>query len=152
MTRWRRRYHKLAGQILLIESKPKKRQSESTVMWSAKLRYGALIAYGGKCACCGETNPAFLELDHIKGDGAERRRLKEPTGIDLCRVLCRTGYKDVGLQVLCSNCNSAKGRYGYCPHKGPGSLEPNPFLVAIQKVAAESNGKIPDDLQEKPPW
>src|ERR1019366_4483037 len=33
-----------------------------------------IAAYGGKCACCGETERIFLTIDHIGGGGAEHRR------------------------------------------------------------------------------
>ena len=29
--------------------------------------------YGRACSCCGETEPAFLTIDHVNNDGAEHR-------------------------------------------------------------------------------
>lgn len=37
--------------------------------WKVKIRSEMIAAYGGCCACCGETEPAFLSLDHIGGGG-----------------------------------------------------------------------------------
>src|SRR3990172_6832112 len=37
-------------------------------------RVKALTAYGGRCRCCGETEPKFLVFDHINNDGAVHRR------------------------------------------------------------------------------
>ena len=85
----------------------------------------AIEAYGRKCSCCGESNIAFLTLDHVHNDGAaHRRELKEkhgydPRGIRFYAILRSKGYPQDGrLQVLCWNCNCAKQFYGGCPHKG----------------------------------
>jgi hypothetical protein len=83
------------------------------------------MAYGGyKCACCGETEPKFLTIDHIFNNGAEHRR--ELGGVDgngkgySNRVLVwakQHGYP-AGFQVLCMNCNFGKSvNGGICPHK-----------------------------------
>lgn len=69
-----------------------------------------------KCNCCGELEIHFLALDHVEDDGGERRKAGEPTGGGLYRLLKREGYPE-GFQVLCHNCNMAKGLYGQCPHK-----------------------------------
>lgn len=80
----------------------------------------AFTRYGGcSCACCGEKHIEFLEIDHIQNDGAEHRmRLggKNFVGLRFYKWLKRNAYPD-GFQVLCGNCNSAKGRYGECPHE-----------------------------------
>jgi len=60
------------------------------------------------CARCGITDIDILCLDHINGDGAERRReTKEPLGKALYYYLKKAGFPD-GLQVLCFNCNMKK--------------------------------------------
>lgn len=64
-----------------------------------------------KCACCGESTFEFLTMDHINGGGNRQRK---HIG-NLYIWLARQGYPP-GFQVLCSNCNSAKGIYGACPH------------------------------------
>jgi hypothetical protein len=73
--------------------------------------------YGGKCACCGETERLFLSIDHINNDGAKHRR--EVPASSLYRWLKKNGYPE-GFQVLCMNCNCGKARNGgVCPHQHP---------------------------------
>jgi hypothetical protein len=70
--------------------------------------------YGNKCACCGETQPTMLNIDHINNDGSKHR--KEIGNKILYDWLVENGLPD-GFQTLCYNCNIAKARLGYCPHK-----------------------------------
>lgn len=75
-----------------------------------KRRLQCIIHYGGKCQCCKEENWAFLEFDHINNDGKKHRKIgKFPAW------LIRNNFPD-SIQLLCSNCNKAKGLYGTCPH------------------------------------
>jgi len=69
---------------------------------------------GGKCACCGETHPAFLTLDHVQNDGAKDRRLHRHL---LMRRIINEGFPRDKYQVLCWNCNAAKHFAGACPHQ-----------------------------------
>lgn len=64
------------------------------------------------CKCCGEEEPKFLSLDHIKGGGNKHRK---EIRINLYQW-CITNKYPKGFQVLCHNCNQAKGYYGKCPH------------------------------------
>lgn len=75
-------------------------------------RMQVLIAYGNKCVCCGETQNEFLAIDHMNGGGNKHR--KEVRHV--YRWIKNNGFPD-GFQVLCHNCNMAKGFYGECPHK-----------------------------------
>ncbi len=34
--------------------------------------------YGQRCACCGETEPAFLAIDHVNNDGNVHRKKVKP--------------------------------------------------------------------------
>lgn len=79
------------------------------------VRDAAFAAYGGyECACCGETEPIFLAIDHINNDGAEHRK-KE--GRSLYHWLKKNDYPP-GFQVLCHNCNVGKHiNGGVCPHE-----------------------------------
>jgi len=73
--------------------------------------------YGWRCACCGETESAFLTLDHKNNDGAYFRRYRQENGgITLYRYVIKAEFP-VDLQTLCFNCNCAKGIYGKCPHQ-----------------------------------
>ncbi len=72
-----------------------------------------LKAYGGKCACCGESNPKFLTIDHVNGGGHQHR---QRAGSRVYAEIIRLGFP-ADYQILCFNCNCAKGIYGECPHK-----------------------------------
>lgn len=78
-----------------------------------KVRHEVLDHYGGECACCGESEDAFLCMDHVDGGGNEHRRTTPGT---IYRILKREGFP-VGFQVLCWNCNSARHIRGVCPHQ-----------------------------------
>ena len=70
--------------------------------------------YGGKCACYGENKYEFLAIDHKFGGGNKHRKQRGSSARYLRWILNnRPSY----LRILCHNCNSAIGFYGYCPHK-----------------------------------
>lgn len=96
------------------EEKRKKRE-----YW---IRYKMKVfeAYGGPiCTCCGESHHECLSIDHIDGNGAQHR--KELTGNpqDGRNIMIWLKKNDFppGFQVLCINCNFAKGHFGHCPHE-----------------------------------
>ena len=69
-----------------------------------------------RCACCGEKTYEFLSIDHIDGGGSKHRRdMKISGGTATTEWLVRNKFPK-GFQVLCHNCNMAKGFYGECPH------------------------------------
>lgn len=73
-----------------------------------------------ECNCCGETIFEFLHLDHGFGDGAEHRRQLKALGITggFYYWLKKNNWPDdLGLQVLCSNCDFGKKDKTYCPHE-----------------------------------
>ena len=81
-----------------------------------QLKDEVYAAYGGyRCNCCGETTREFLSIDHINNDGAAHRR-KIGGGDRVYRGL-RDNDFPAGFQILCMNCNFARGKYGACPHK-----------------------------------
>lgn len=79
-------------------------------------RAEAITAYGGKCACCGESEYTFLVIDHPNGGGRKEREALRMWASSFIRDLARRGYP-TGYRVLCHNCNSSYGYYGYCPHQ-----------------------------------
>ena len=83
-----------------------------------RIKLAAFSAYGNACACCGESESLFLEIDHVHNDGHRHRvRGRRAKGYDLYLWLKRENYPP-GFQVLCSNCNQGKRRNGgTCPHK-----------------------------------
>ncbi len=68
------------------------------------------------CMCdgCNEHMLEFLSIDHMEGGGNEHRK-KIGTGIGMYRWFIKNNFPS-GYQVLCHNCNLAKGFYGICPH------------------------------------
>jgi len=88
------------------------------------LRKEVLFHYGGKCVCCGQTEMAFLVVDHTEGDGCIHQTPKGTRycGAQLYRWLKRNGFPE-GFRVLCADCNTAMSIYGQCPH---GTLPPQP--------------------------
>lgn len=81
------------------------------------LRTEMIAAYGGACACCGERESIFLDLDHIHNDGAAHRR-EVGNGQRLMVALKRDGWPRGRVQLLCCNCNQGKARNGgVCPHQ-----------------------------------
>jgi hypothetical protein len=94
-----------------------------------QIRLLVLQAYSQEepsCACCGESILAFLTLDHINGGGRAHRSQYSGT-LGVYREVKRFGFP-VGYQVLCFNCNLARGFYVTCPHETPGA----PAQLAIR--------------------
>ena len=77
------------------------------------------------CRCCGEkSHIEFLSIDHIAG---KREMDSEPelmklgyssrfASNGLVRWITKNNFPK-GFQILCHNCNMAKGFYGKCPHE-----------------------------------
>jgi hypothetical protein len=81
-------------------------------------RIEAIQKLGGKCECCGETQIEFLAFDHIHGlRGREFKRNGNDAGDALALRIRKEVSPEKEFRVLCHNCNSALGFYGYCPHK-----------------------------------
>lgn len=77
------------------------------------IKFEFIAEYGGHCACCGESNPLFLTIDHIHG-----RTDKKYRGWRLYENLKRAGWPKDGLRLLCFNCNSGRQiNGGICPHE-----------------------------------
>lgn len=98
------------------KKKNPKAHKEIQLRHRRKARHEALMAYGGKCACCGLDNEPFLSIDHINNDGAEHRKITGGAGYHIY-VWLRVNKYPPGFQVLCYNCNLAKQHYGICPHQ-----------------------------------
>lgn len=94
------------------------RANELNKKRTAEMRRSVIDVYGARCACCGETEPAFLTLDHVNNDGHKMRK-------SVHGKACHSFYKWIignkypaSIQVLCMNCNLGKARNrGICPHK-----------------------------------
>ena len=80
----------------------------------ARIRDTVFEAYGNKCACCGETEQAFLTIDHVNNDGAAHRK---SIGKKICLWLKRKGFP-ASFRLLCYNCNLGRDKCEgkICPH------------------------------------
>src|SRR6266480_2952457 len=95
------------------------RQKRDSKKYRMKVRMDVLTHYGGNpplCACCNEAHLEFLVIDHIVGGGTKERKanINKRAGWAFYVHLRMMNYP-VGYRVLCDNCNSALGFYGYCP-------------------------------------
>jgi len=77
------------------------------------------------CRCCGENSHLdFLAIDHIAGQkemDSDSKLVKlgyssSKRGEVLQHWIIKNNFPK-GFQVLCHNCNVAKGHYGKCPHQ-----------------------------------
>lgn len=68
------------------------------------------------CACCKCTQIEFLSIDHLNGGGNRHRKAIKAWGVLFYSWLIRNKYPPE-YQVLCHNCNLAKGFLGICPHE-----------------------------------
>jgi hypothetical protein len=90
----------------------------------ARLRLEMLEALGWKCACCGESHPQLLTLEHINGQrgfygrryGRSENTRQSNTYVEI-RKAKREGWDRTKWELLCMSCNHAKGHYGQCPHR-----------------------------------
>lgn len=113
---WNRGYYKRKRQDpeMVKRDRLRKNQSDRRRKVEVFTHYSNGIP---QCNCCGETIIEFLALDHINNDGA-KDRAKGLTGKNIYSYVRKRNYPK-GFQVLCHNCNQAKGitRNHVCPHK-----------------------------------
>ena len=98
------------------------------------------------CACCGENNYEFLTVDHIDGGGAQHRRENGyHPGNSTYSWILKNNFPE-GFRILCWNCNSSRGVYGYCPHEKQRELEDETTLAQFNLY--HSKIPIPTDLPQ----
>lgn len=68
-------------------------------------------AYGCECHFCGESNPIFLTIDHINGDGKQHRQRCHNNRAIYADIIKEGCPKDK-YRLLCFNCNCALAIYG----------------------------------------
>lgn len=96
------------------DANPLKARSYSH-QYRIKLKETVIAGYGGKCTCCGETEIAFLTLEHLNGDGARHRKECGSSHGTYRDVIDRGFPKEY--TILCMNCNYAERKGDKCPHK-----------------------------------
>jgi hypothetical protein len=96
-------------------SKNVKEISEKRKLCRRQAKMDCLSHYGKVCACCGESRPEFLVIDHINGGGNQHRKENGISGSSMYFWLRKRNFP-IGFRVLCDNCNMSLGMYGYCPH------------------------------------
>ncbi len=110
-----------------------------------KARAEMLVAFGPFCACCGETEPKFLTIDHINNDGGVHRRELGGSASSIVFDLQKRGFPKGEFQLLCYNCNCGRARNGgICPHKANGQ---KPICASVkaptQKMKKKQLGPLP---------
>lgn len=115
-----RTYYYANRERLLLRERNRKAANRPAILLQRteqrkRLRLAAIEAYGGKCTCCSEATIAFLAIDHINGGG--QKHMKEIGGPSNFMCWLRKNDYPPGFQILCHNCNMAKGLYKSCPHQ-----------------------------------
>jgi len=91
----------------------KRKHRKQSKDYKLKCKNAVFDHYGWECACCGESNPGFLTLDHVNNDGHKHRK---ETTTHMYTWVINNDFPE-GFQTLCWNCNM--GKYlngGICPH------------------------------------
>jgi len=115
LERTNKRYKDKHNEIMEYERKRAKKHSIDNKKRQLKRKKIVFDYYGGKCVCCGESNYAFLSIDHIDNDGKQHR---QEIGFSIYPWLIKHNFPtNKRLQILCFNCNLAKQFFGECPHK-----------------------------------
>lgn len=110
---WRKKNAKRAA---AWEKANPERKNANVTRHRNKLKKAVMDHYGHSCKCCGETEKKFLTIDHVNGGGTKHRAKIGRGSCDFHRWLVKNNFPSE-YQVLCFNCNCAKGIYGICPHK-----------------------------------
>ena len=99
-----------------------------------EIKLQLISGYGGKCVCCGESNPVFLTLEHKNHDGQEHRKSlggsKHSGGMKIYKDVINRGFPSE-YTILCMNCNFAEKDGRLCPHKVSRSKEYSTFRYFV---------------------
>jgi hypothetical protein len=113
-----------------------------------------IIEYGGKCSCCGETDPDFLTLDHVYGGGNSSRKTKSGKIVrkswEGYTWLRKQGWPKDEYRILCWNCNCGRakpGNFGVCPHEKKRLIEAGRWPPPeIQRKMIQAKGDFGQQL------
>ena len=107
-------YKENQEKVILYRQKTKELTTKKRFEKKIKV-YNHYSNYDIKCNCCGESQIEFLSIDHINNDGYKHRRSGMTHIIDW---LIKNNFPS-GFQLLCFNCNFAKGHSQdhICPHQ-----------------------------------
>ncbi len=100
-----------------------------------KIRSAVLDHYGKSCECCGESERAFLCIDHVAGGGNEHRR-SVGSGTALQKWLLDSNFPP-GFRTLCHNCNHCAWAHGQCIHRGPPTKTGSPRYEYMKELRRE---------------
>jgi hypothetical protein len=90
---------------------------KSSARYNEGLKRDAINAYGGRCACCGESGREFLTLDHVHNNG-KQHRIEVGGTKGVYQWARKMRYpQDGSLRILCFNCHMSRSFHGYCPHE-----------------------------------
>jgi hypothetical protein len=121
----RRRKYQEENEDFIKERQKSPEYKETKRQYLQKIKFQVFSVYSKRlskskipcCNCCGENSHIeFLSIDHIEGRKHLSKEIKSLTGIKIYHYLRKNRYPK-GYQVLCFNCNSAKGLFGQCPHE-----------------------------------
>lgn len=87
-------------------------KNEQQKAWALAARRGMIAVYGGRCACCGESNEAFLTIHHMNGNGKEHRLHGK---LRMWREIAQDSDHSKYM-LLCFNCHAAGHTQEGCPH------------------------------------
>ena len=87
---------------------------------NAEIKRQLVDGYGGVCTCCGESEIAFLTLEHKNKDGQKHRAEVSGKpgrgGVKVYKDVISKGFP-IEFTILCMNCNFAEKDGKQCPHK-----------------------------------
>jgi len=119
-------------------------------------RLKLIAALGGRCAHCGLEDIRALHIDHVRGNGAEERRVQKGYGY-YKSMLANVASGDY--QVLCASCNTIKRHdcYEYAPKSPVKTRDTRPLptdpkeLANLQRRRADYDrwSETPGNLEEK---
>lgn len=106
------------------QTKSGKNNKDRQVLYRKRIKKIVIDKYGGKCACCNETELLFLTIDHINNDGHIERKSMAKGRNTVCStqlyLKLKREEKRNDIQVLCFNCNLGRSlNNGICPHHKP---------------------------------